>query len=223
MDTPLNQDYKDHLQTAGLTSAEAARRLVQYGPNEVTEPKHHPFLAFLKRYWGPMPWLLEIAAVLALLVGHTTEALIIVVLLTINAVIGSVQSNSAARSVRMLKQNLQVQLPVLRDGVWQDIAARELVPGDVITLSLGCIVPADAFVLKGTGDVDLSSLTGESLPKTVGSGDLVPSGSVVVRGKLQRAWTQPAKTPPTAKPSLLFAMLNHAHTNKIYFLRSFES
>ncbi len=185
MDTLFNQDYKGHLQTAGLTSAEAARRLLQYGPNEVAEPKHHPFLAFLKRYWGPMPWLLEIAAVLALLVGHITEALIIVVLLTINAVIGSVQSNSAARSVRMLKQNLQVQLPVLRDGVWQDIAARELVPGDVITLSLGCIVPADASVLKGTGDVDLSSLTGESLPKTVGSGDLVPSGSVVVRGKLQ--------------------------------------
>ena len=80
MDTLFNQDYKGHLQTAGLTSAEAARRLLQYGPNEVAEPKHHPFLAFLKRYWGPMPWLLEIAAVLALLVGHITEALIIVVL-----------------------------------------------------------------------------------------------------------------------------------------------
>ena len=172
-------------QAAGLTSTEAAQLLAQYGPNEVVEAKRHPVLSFLKRYWGPMPWLLEIAAALALLVGHATEAIIIFVLLTVNAVVGSVQSNSAARSVRMLKQNLLVSIPTLRDGSWQDIPARELVPGDVITLSIGCVVPADASILAGSGELDLSSLTGESLPKAVGTGDEAPSGSVVVRGKFQ--------------------------------------
>lgn len=185
MNTSAVQPQEAQLQPTGLSSEEAAQRLAQYGPNEVAEPKRHPVLAFLKRYWGPMPWLLEIAALLALLVGHATEALIIAVLLTVNAVIGSVQSSSADRSVRMLKKDLLVSIPTLRDGSWQDIPARELVPGDVITLSLGCVVPADASIFGGNGELDLSSLTGESLPQTVGSGDMAPSGSVVVRGKLQ--------------------------------------
>lgn len=169
----------------GLTSAEAARLLAELGPNEVAEPRRNPFLEFLGRYWGPMPWLLELAAVLALLVGHATEAAVILVLLTINAVVGTVQSSSARRAVALLRRDLAVQVSALRDGAWGRVPARELVPGDVVSLPLGSVVPADVRALDGGADLDLSSLTGESLPRTVEAGEELPAGGVVARGALR--------------------------------------
>lgn len=168
----------------GLSSGEAARRLRAYGPNEVAEKRKNPVLAFLKRYWGPMPWLLELAMVLALAIGHATEAVVIFILLTINAVIGQAQSASAARAVALLKKDLLVKTRTLRDGSWTDVTGRDLVPGDVISLALGNLVPADAFVLAGEAELDCSSLTGESLPRPVGTGGIAPSSAVVTRGAL---------------------------------------
>lgn len=169
----------------GLTGAEAARLLEEVGPNEIPERRRNPVFAFLARYWGPMPWLLELAAALALLAGHVTETAVILVLLTINAVVGQAQSRSAQRAVAALGRELEVRVPVLRDGAWADIAARELVPGDVVSLALGAIAPADVRVTSGDADVDLSALTGESLPRPVAAGDGLPAGAVMCRGAVR--------------------------------------
>lgn len=169
----------------GLTGAEAARLLEEVGPNEIPERRRNPVLAFLARYWGPMPWLLELAAALALLAGHVTETAVILVLLTINAVVGQAQSRSAQRAVAALGRELEARVPVLRDGAWADVAARGLVPGDVVSLALGAIVPADVRVTSGDADVDLSALTGESLPRPVAAGDGLPAGAVMCRGAVR--------------------------------------
>ena len=105
--------------TDGLTSNEAKKRLVQYGPNAVPEQKRNNLLDFLKRYWGPMPWLLELAIVLTLILGHDTESIIIFVLLTINAVIGFVQSNNSQKAVALLKKKLEIMATVRRDQAWR--------------------------------------------------------------------------------------------------------
>ena len=169
----------------GLTSEQARRLLEEVGPNEVGERGRNPVVAFLARYWGPMPWLLELACVLALVVGHATEAAIIFVLLTVNAVIGAVQSSSARRAVRLLEKDLAVRVSVLRDGAWGSVCARELVPGDVVSLALGSVAPADVCMLGGSAEADLSSLTGESLPRTIAAGDELSAGAVVVRGSVR--------------------------------------
>lgn len=173
----------------GLTGEEAARRLAEHGPNEVRERRENPVLAFLGRYWGPMPWLLELAAVLSLAVGHPTEVVVIVVLLTVNAVVGQVQSTSARRAVELLRQGLAVRVTTLRDGSWSSVPARELVPGDVVSLPLGTVVAADARVTSGDADVDLSSVTGESVPRAVGPADELPAGAVVTRGSVRAVVT----------------------------------
>ena len=170
---------------AGLSSAEAARLLAELGPNEVPERRRNPVLAFLGRFWGPMPWLLELAAVLALAVGHATEAVVILVLLVVNAVIGTAQSSSARRALALLRRDLAVSVTTLRDGAWGPVPARELVVGDVVALELGQIAPADLRVTSGSAEADLSSLTGESLPRRVGAGDELGAGAVVCRGSVR--------------------------------------
>lgn len=178
----VEERAEKNLVSRGLTSEEAARLLEEVGPNEVEERRHNPVLSFLRRYWGPMPWLLEVAAVLALVVGHATEAVVILVLLSVNAVIGEVQSSSARRAVGLLRRDLAVRVTTRRDGAWTGVPARELVPGDVVSLALGNVVPADVRVLSGSAEADLSALTGESLPRALGAGDELPSGAVVTRG-----------------------------------------
>lgn len=173
----------------GLTSAEAARRLAEVGPNEVEQRHESVVLSFLRRYWGPMPWLLELAALLALVVGHPTEVAVILVLLTVNAVVGQVQSASARRAVELLRRELAVSATALRDGAWASVPARELVPGDVVSLPLGTVVAADVRVREGEADVDLSSVTGESLPRAVGCGDELPAGAVITRGSVRAVVT----------------------------------
>ena len=170
---------------AGLSSAEAARLLAELGPNEVPERRRNPVLAFLGRFWGPMPWLLELAAVLALAVGHATEAVVILVLLVVNAVIGTVQSSSARRALALLRRDLAVSVTTLRDGAWGPVPARELVVGDVVALELGQIAPADLRVTSGGAEADLSSLTGESLPRPVGAEDELGAGAVIGRGSVR--------------------------------------
>ncbi|MEO6848425.1 MAG: cation-transporting P-type ATPase, partial [Chthoniobacterales bacterium] len=164
----------------GLTQAEAQKRLIQYGPNELTEKKTNLLLKFLSYFWGPIPWMIEIAVILSGVVGHWPDFFIILLLLLANGMIGFWEEREASNAIDALKARLAVKARVLRDGKWITPAARELVPGDVIRLRLGDIVPADARLLDGDPvEVDQSSLTGESLPAERKSGDAVFSGSII--------------------------------------------
>ena len=169
----------------GLSKAEAAKRLDRYGPNEIAEHKTNPLLKFLSYFWGPIPWMIEIAVILSGAVGHWPDFFIILVLLIANAVVGYTEERQAGNAIDALKKKLATNARALRDGDWVTPAARELVPGDVIRLRLGDIVPADARLLDGDEiEVDQSALTGESLPATCKAGDAVFSGSIVRRGEI---------------------------------------
>ena len=167
----------------GLTEAEASDRISRFGPNEIREEKKNPVRQFLKRYWGPMPWLLEFAMVLTFFVRHYTEGALIFALLTVNAVIGFVQSRNSQKAVELLKKQLQIKTKVLRDGQWVLKDAKDIVPGDILNLKLGDLVPADVFVLEGEVSADASALTGESLPQDIHPKDVMYSGSIVRRGE----------------------------------------
>jgi H+-transporting ATPase len=167
----------------GLTEPEAIQRTQTYSFNEVVEKKINPLLAFLSRYWGPMPWLLELAIVLSCILKHYLEAGIIFSLLTINTVIGYVQSRGSQRSLESLKTRLAIQADVLRDGKWATMEARVIVPGDIISVGLGDIIPADAKLVSSELSIDQSILTGESLPVEAQPSALLYSGSIVKRGE----------------------------------------
>jgi H+-transporting ATPase len=151
----------------GLTQAEAQKRLTQYGPNEIKEEKTNAILKFLTYFWGPIPWMIEVAVILSAVVGHWSDFGIILFLLVCNAVVGFWEERQAGNAIDALKARLAIKARVKRDGKWINPAARELVPGDVIRLRLGDIVPADARLLEGDEvSLDQSALTGESLPAT---------------------------------------------------------
>jgi H+-transporting ATPase len=169
----------------GLTQAEARKRLTQYGPNELKEEKGNPVLKFLTYFWGPIPWMIEVAVVLSGVVGHWEDFGIVLFLLVCNAVVGFWEERQAGNAIDALKARLAINARVKRDGKWVNPAARELVPGDVIRLRLGDIVPADARLLEGDEvSLDQSALTGESLPATRKPGDAVFSGSIIRRGEI---------------------------------------
>ncbi len=167
----------------GLSDSEVKNRLEIFGYNEIAEKKKNPLLEFLLRYWGPMPWLLELAIALSLALKHYLEGIIIFVLLTVNAVIGHMHSQSSQKAVGLLKKKLAIKARVLRNGKRTTIDARDVVPGDIITAGLGDIVPADAKILSGDLSIDESALTGESLPATKHQSDVVYAGSLVKRGE----------------------------------------
>ena len=168
----------------GLTQAEAAKRLAKDGPNEISEKKDNAFLKFLTYFWGPIPWMIEVAVILSGIVKHWPDFFIILVLLMSNAVVGFWEERAAGNAIAALKAKLATKTRVKRDGKWVTPPARDLVPGDVIQLRLGDIVPADARLLDGDPmSVDQSALTGESLPATRNPGDAVFSGSIVRRGQ----------------------------------------
>lgn len=167
----------------GLTSEEAARRFAQLGPNQLAEDKPHPLLALLHKFWSPVPWMLEITIILQLALGKPDEAGVIAVLLVVNAVMGLIQEGRASKALALLRQRLNVQARVLRDGRWQSLPARELVPGDTVHVRMGDLVPADLKLAEGQAQLDQSSLTGESLPVEAGPGSEAWSGSVVTRGE----------------------------------------
>jgi H+-transporting ATPase len=169
----------------GLTQAEAEKRLTQYGPNEIEEKKTNLLLKFLSYFWGPIPWMIEIAVILSGLVRHWPDFFIILLLLITNAVVGFWEEHQAAGAIAALKAKLAINARVKRDGKWINPAARELVPGDVIRLRSGDIVPADARLLDGDPlEIDQSALTGESLPVTHKSGEAVFSGSIIRQGEI---------------------------------------
>jgi H+-transporting ATPase len=168
----------------GLSQAEAQKRLTQYGPNEIAEKKTNPFLEFLTYFWGPIPWMIEAAVILSAVARHWPDFGIILLLLLANAVVGFWEEHQAGNAIAALKAKLAIKARVKRDGKWITPAARELVPGDVVRVRLGDIVPADARLLEGDPvEVDQSALTGESLPATRKSGEAVFSGSIIRQGE----------------------------------------
>ena len=169
----------------GLTQPEAEKRLSQYGPNQLEEKKTNEFLKFLGYFWGPIPWMIEVAVILSAVARHWPDFGIILLLLVANAVVGFWEEHQAGNAIAALKAKLAVKARVERGGKWVEPPAREVVPGDVIRLRLGDIVPADARLLKGDPiEVDQSALTGESLPATRKPGEAVFSGSIVRQGEI---------------------------------------
>jgi H+-transporting ATPase len=168
----------------GLTSSEARRRAGEYGPNTVTEQALPAWRVYLAKFWGPIPWLLEIAIVLQIGLGQYIEAGVVGGLLLFNATLGFVQEGRAGAALAALKRRLAPTALVHRDGEWVRLPAAELVPGDAIALPLGALVPADACVLSGSVLVDQSTLTGESVPIDAGAGAQVYAGSLVLRGQV---------------------------------------
>jgi H+-transporting ATPase len=183
-------DINDLLQklsadTKGLSSSEAIVRLKKYGANEIPEKKVNPVLKLLRYFWGPIPWMIEIAAVLSVLVRHWADFGIILALLLVNAAVGFWEEYKAGNTIAALKAKLALKAKVKRDNAWNTIPARELVPGDITRLRIGDIVPADARLLDGDPvQVDQSALTGESLPVTCITGDIVYSGSIIKQGEI---------------------------------------
>jgi H+-transporting ATPase len=167
----------------GLSTAEAQARLKQIGPNAVVEEKAHPLKAFIKRFWAPIPWLLEATIIIQLSLGEEVEAAVIGGLLVLNATLSLLQEGRAQKALALLRQQLQVLARVRRDGAWTTVPAEELAPGDVIHLRQGSIVPADVKLEEGSLLVDQSALTGESAAASVESGKTAYAGSMVRGGE----------------------------------------
>ncbi len=172
-------------EAGGLTQAEADTRLQQYGENALAEHQVSPLERLLRFFWGPIPWMIEVAAVLSAIVRHWDDFTIIVVMLLVNAAVGFWQEFKADNAIALLKRRLALKARVRRDGKWQDIAARLLVPGDVVDITLGSVIPADLKLLDGAYlSVDQSALTGESLPVDKKPGDAAYSGSIAKLGEM---------------------------------------
>lgn len=169
----------------GLNPDEAAKRLERYGPNQLQEEEVSALRKFLGYFWGPIPWMIEVAALLSAIVGHWADLIIILVLLAFNAGVGFYQEYNAGNAIDQLKKSLALKARVRRGGEWKQIDATELVPGDVVRLRLGDIVPADVALTEGEYlNIDQSALTGESLPVEKNQGESAYSGSVIKQGEM---------------------------------------
>jgi len=167
----------------GLTSDEARRRLATSGPNSMPDTAENPLRRALAKFWSPIPWMLEAATILELVLGKYVEAGIIGVLLLFNAALGYFQEGRAEATLAALKKRLALTASVRRDGTWQNLPAADLVPGDIIKLSLGGVVAADVKLLEGNVLLDQSMLTGESIGSEAGPGFQTFAGALVRRGE----------------------------------------
>jgi H+-transporting ATPase len=167
----------------GLTHAEVDGRRKAHGYNEVAEKKAHPVRKFLQKFWGISAWMLELIIVLSAVLGKYSDLAVVSALLLINAVLSFTQEHRAAGVVEALRKRLQVNARVRRESIWQIVPARELVPGDIVRVRPGDIIPADVKLLTGALSVDQSALTGESKDVDKAPGGVLSSGSVVRRGE----------------------------------------
>jgi H+-transporting ATPase len=167
----------------GLTSEEARRRLEKLGPNAVPDTSMHPLRMAIEKFWAPVPWMLEAAVVLELALGKYVEGGIIAALLVFNAALGLFQETRAQATLAALKSRLALNAAVRRDGAWKTILAADLVPGDVVKLSLGAVVAADIKITAGEILLDQSVFTGESVPIEAGAGVATYAGALVRRGE----------------------------------------
>ena len=169
----------------GISGSSAKERIKEYGYNEISEKKLNPFLKFLSYFWGPIPWMIEVAAILSAIINHWEDFWVIFALLLLNAIVGFWQEYKADDAISLLKKKLALNARVFRDGKWTALAARELVPGDVVRVRLGDIIPADIKLFSGDYlSIDESALTGESLPVEKHGSDLAYSGSVIRQGEM---------------------------------------
>lgn len=169
----------------GLGEDEAQKRLQEVGPNALNEKHKSILIRFLSYFWGPIPWMIEIAAILSAIVGHWSDFTIIVILLLFNAGIGFWQEVKASNALDALKAQLALKARVLRSGKWQEITAEEIVPGDIVKIRIGDIIPADMKLLEGEYvSVDQAALTGESLPVNKKRDDFCYSGTIVKQGEM---------------------------------------
>lgn len=169
----------------GLSSEEAQKRLDEYGPNAIPEHKRSPLKKFMGYFWGPIPGMIEIAAILSALIQRWEDFVIITLLLLLNAVVGFWQENKADNAIELLRKRMALKARVLRDGKWNEVPSSNIVPGDIVWVRLGEIIPADIKLLdKGYLLIDESALTGESLPVEKHQSDIAFSGSVVQQGEM---------------------------------------
>ncbi len=168
----------------GLSREEVEARRQQYGWNDLPEEKKNPLRKLVGYFWGPIPWMIEAAVVLSAVIQHWEDFAIILFLLLVNAVVGFYQERKAENAIELLKKRLAPNARVFRDGTWTQLPARELVPGDLVHVRLGDIVPADLRVAPGGYlSLDQSALTGESLPVERNAGEEAYSGSLVRQGE----------------------------------------
>src|ERR1700693_1435578 len=169
--------------STGLTSDEARRRLEKFGPNAVADTALHPLRRALTKFWAPVPWMLETAIVLEIVLGKYVESAIIAVLLAFNAALGFFQEGRAQATLAALKSRLALNASVRRDSVWATVPAAGLVPGDILKVFLGAVVAADVRLIEGEILLDQSMLTGESIPIEAGPGLQTYAGALVRRGE----------------------------------------
>jgi H+-transporting ATPase len=170
---------------AGLSGDEARRRLASVGPNAIAEKRRSVLKELAGFFWGPIPWMIEVADLLSGILRHWDDVAIVSILLVFNAAVGFWQEHTAADAVAALKRQLALRASVRRDGAWSELDAAELVPGDIVRTRLGDVVPADVALLQGGYlRIDQSALTGESLPVDKQQGESAYSGSVAVQGDM---------------------------------------
>jgi H+-transporting ATPase len=173
----------EDIASKGLTSDQARARLDKDGPNAMPDTSEHPLRNALAKFWAPVPWLLEASIVLELVLHKYYEAAVIAALLVFNAALAYFQESRAQATLAALKSRLALNASVKRDGAWKTLPAEELVCGDLIKLSLGGVVAADAQLTGGSVQLDQSMLTGESLPIDAGPGVDTYAGALVRRGE----------------------------------------
>jgi H+-transporting ATPase len=173
-------------ETNGLSTEQVKDRLKRYGYNEIKEKEVPWWQRLLRRFWGPIPWMIEIAAILSASAQRWEDFTVIVILLLVNSGVDYYQESKALSAIRVLKEKLARTAMVLRDGKWTQLPARELVPADVVKLRIGNIIPADARLVGGGEflSVDQSALTGESLPVQCEAGATVYANAIVKQGEM---------------------------------------
>ncbi len=180
----MRTDPKTHLE--GLSSQEAQERLQKYGSNTIDEKEESWLHRLFRRFWGPIPWMIEVAAILSASVQRWEDFSVIMLMLLVNAFVDFYQESKALNAIAVLKQKLARKALVLRDGKWQEVDAKEIVPDDIIKVKIGDIVPADAKLLGG-GEfllVDQAALTGESLPVHKKPNESLYANAVVKQGEM---------------------------------------
>ncbi len=167
----------------GLSTAEAKQRLTKYGPNAIEDKPTPVWRQFTSKFWAPVPWMLEAVIGLQLFLDRRLEAIVIAALLVFNAVVAFAQERRAKDALALLRKSLPVRARVLRDGAWHQLPATDLVPGDVVHVRAGDLVPADLALVDGAVAVDQAALTGESLPVDLGPGKSAYAGAIVRQGE----------------------------------------
>ncbi|MFX1388822.1 MAG: plasma-membrane proton-efflux P-type ATPase [Promethearchaeota archaeon] len=169
----------------GLDETDIKERIDKYGRNEIPEKKARPIVKFLKNFWGPIPWMIEIAAVLSAIIEEWDDFIIIIAMLLINSVVRFWEENKADNAIELLKEKLALRAKVLRNGKWIETEAVNLVPGDVVHIRLGDIIPADIKLIEGEYlTLDESVLTGESLPVDKKISDMAYEGAIIRQGEM---------------------------------------